>query len=163
MIRVQGLENFRASILGAKAKHEKRVNAAYRELVADVLTELALNTPQWSGDLAASWRVKAEGSYSRSVRTAGYYGQTPFKKNPYEFPAPYRKGSMPAVDYALARSAEVINSIRYNSRVSIYNDNPTVDEISEQTLRPSNFIPGDIMAIEYVHRKFRAEGLGVWG
>jgi hypothetical protein len=163
MFEFKGLNNFRNSIEGRKASIEKRANAAFREYVADVLTELSLNTPQWSGDLAASWRVKAQGSSgTRSVRTAGYYGQTPFKQNPYDSPAPFRKGSMPAVDYALARNTDVINTIYYNTRVTIYNDNPTGDTITESGLRPGNFIPGDIMAIAHVTYKFRIAGAGTW-
>lgn len=156
MFSIIGIETFRRSLEGQMAAMQGRLNAAYREFVVDVLIELVENTPQWSGDLAASWRVRASGVTTRSVRTAGYYGQTPFKKEPYERPAPYFRGDEPAIDYVLARNQEVIASIRYNTRVTIYNNNPTGEIImqSDIPLRPGNFIPGDVMAVAHTIAKY---------
>lgn len=155
-IRVTGLDNFRHSVEGAKARLEKKVNERYRELVANVLTELALNTPQWSGDLAASWRVTAEGE---TTRVGGRAGKTGFKQVPHSARPSFFKGDYPAVEYALTANAGVISTIRYNTKVTIFNDNSTQSKISEDTLRPRNFIPGDIMAVEHVKYLFSSSGV----
>jgi hypothetical protein len=134
------------------AAMQGRLNAAYREFVVSILTELVENTPQWSGDLAASWRVRAEGNTSRT----GGSSSTGFKRDPIERPAPFFRGDEPAIFYALSVNSEVINSIRYNTRVTIFNDNPTAEIITQSdiVLRPGNFIAGDVMALAHTITKF---------
>lgn len=155
MFSITGLDSFKKSLEAAKARQLGQINASYRKFVIDILSELVLNTPQWSGDLAASWRVKVEGSSTR----VGGSEYTPFKSKPRERPAPHFRGDEAALAYALAVNQEVIDSIRYNSRVTIYNDNKTAEIIStpwmqELWLRPNNFIEGDVMAIAHTISKY---------
>jgi hypothetical protein len=152
MFQVTGIDTFRKSLEGQMAAMHGRINAAYREFITNILTELVENTPQWSGDLAASWRVRAEGLTSRS----GGSSTTGFKRDPIERPPPFFKGDEPAIVYALSVNSEVIQSIRYNTRVTIFNDNPTAEIITQSdiVLRPGNFIPGDVMAVAHTIAKY---------
>ena len=155
MISVTGLESVTRSVNAALARQKGILNRYYRSFVVEVLTELVENTPQWSGDLAASWRVQVEGVTSRT----GGSSTTGFKSTPRVRPAPHFRGDEPALVYALMVNSDVIESIRYNSRVTIFNDNPTADAINnpwseELWLRPNNFIPGDVMAVAHAISKY---------
>lgn len=155
MFTITGLDSYRKSLEATLAKHIGKVNLVYRAFVSDVLTELVKNTPQWSGDLAASWRVQASGV---TVRTGGS-DISPFKSKPIERPAPHFRGDDPALAYALAVNDEVIQSIRYNTHVTIFNENktgPIIDNpcMEELWLRPGNFIAGDVMAVAHTIAKF---------
>ena len=155
MFAVTGLGKFKATLEAAKAKQIGAINRSYREFVRKVLIELATNTPQWSGDLAASWRVRVEGVTTRETADT----LTGFKSKPVERPAPHFRGDLDPVHFALLNNEEVISTIRYNSTVTIFNDNATAEKIDnpwmeELWLRPGNFIAGDIMAIAHTIAKF---------
>jgi hypothetical protein len=151
MAGVKNLNAFMSAMERAKTNLKSTVTQRYQKFVFLVLQDLALNTPQWSGDLAASWQVVtgAKGSPTPLPAT-GFKANLPGKG--YEWPAPHQKGDRPAVDYALVNNSFIIESIRWNSKVSIQNINPTQDKLSEEALRPVNRpeISGDIMAAAYV-------------
>jgi len=150
---ISNLNAVKFSIDQAKAKLEGTVNAQMRGVVSLMLRDLATNTPQWSGDLAASWQVVVGGETYP-------LGQTGFKSNPIVRPAPHFKGDSEAVNYAMEMNAGMLSQIRYNKKISIVNNNPTVDAIeTEGQLRPGNFISGDFMAVKYVAQKYRDKDL----
>ena len=164
MFQVTGLDGFRNSLEAALARQVGRINHNYRLFVIDVLSELVENTPQWSGDLAASWRVAASGVTQRTGGT----NKSPFKADPYEYPAPHFRGDKEALDYVLYTNSSVIDSIRYNTHVTIFNanktgqiiDNPWMEEL---WLRPGNFIAGDVMAIAHTIAKFNHGNIALRG
>lgn len=150
---ISNLNAVKHSINLVKAKLEGEVNSQMRGVVGLILQDLATNTPQWSGDLAASWQVEVSGE-------SAPIGESGLKQDPYEYPAPHFKGDREAVDITMANNAGMLSQIRYNKQISIVNNNPTVDAIvTEGQLRPNNFIPGDFMAVKYVAQKYRDKDL----
>lgn len=160
---VNNLASFKRTIAYEKARVRGEATKVYKGFVKAMLTDLAKNTPQWSGDLAASWEVVVGAGGQPTA-----YHQTPFKSNPIEYPAPYFKGSMEAVKYALYVNSFAIDTLTWNNIVSIVNVNPTVKAIGNgventnralpgkkrTSLRPGNYIPGDIMAVNFVAHKW---------
>lgn len=145
---ITNLSAVKHSINLAKAKLEGTVNSQMRGVATLMLRDLATNTPQWSGDLAASWQVVVGGDTAP-------LGETGFKQVPYQTLYPHFKGDKEAVNFAMQDNAGMLAQIRYNKSISIRNTNPTVDVIEEGKLRPNNFIPGDFMAVKYVAQKYR--------
>ena len=146
---VGNLASFQRTIAREKAKVKGTATAVYQKFVKDILTDLAKNTPQWSGDLAASWEVVV----SAKGLPSGY--TSPFKDFPYAYPAPHAKGDMEAVKYAIKNNKQTIDAILWNNIVSVVNMNPTVKAIGDGSkLRPDNYIPGDIMAVNFVAHKY---------
>jgi len=133
---ITGLEGFKKQIDSLKKELRGKVAVKYRLFVTNMLYDLAVNTPQWSGDTAASWEVV--------VGKGGEAGEgsSPFKVTPWSDlrGSEKRMGDMEAVQFALQRNAANIEAIRYNSYVSIVNNNPTMDLLmsGQVHLRPEN-------------------------
>lgn len=151
---VSNLSAIKHSIDMAKARLKGEVTAQIQGVVTMMLKDLAMNTPQWSGDLAASWQVVVGKGVSPI-----HLGDTPFKRRPYEYPPPHFKGDSGAVGFAMMQNQGEIASIKWNSTISIQNANPTEAVINESNLRRGNFISGDIMAVKYVAQKYRDKDL----
>lgn len=117
--KITGLENFKNSVLRSRARLKENVTHRYQMLVTDILKSLVRSTPQWSGDLAASWEVQA-GKGNQGSKQGGY---TSLKTVPFEFPRPVAGDSL---GYALTANAEALKAIRWNSYVSIQNHSPTL-------------------------------------
>lgn len=173
-VNVTGIERFKHTVKAAEAKLKGQLNEEYRKLTKRILIDLALNTPQWSGDLAASWRavISSESGASRaSFDTLTTYKAKPDPNNgnrTYVRPAPHFKGDREAADYVLLNNEETLSSLRYNMKVTIINTNPTAEIIAnpwaeEEWLRPGNFIPGDVMAVSYVSAKYSRKDMRIVG
>ena len=151
---ITNLASFKRTVANLKEQVKGTATSRYQNFVTAVLTDLAKNTPQWSGDLAASWQVVVGRGSTPDARNMF------IKSVPYERPAPHSKGDMEAVNVALNFNREAIGSIRWNSIVSLANSNRTVGEIrvkgGDAWLRPANrpSIPGDIMAVAFVAHKY---------
>lgn len=162
---VTNLSAFTNKIERAKKSMTGQVTAKYKKAVGRVLEDLALNTPQWSGELAASWQVVVG---SKGEATARYRG---FNKEDTTFEAgyngaQYNMGDRPAVTIALGNNKADIESIRWNSKVSIVNANPTSRfqaanfrraEVGEHPgMRDVNRprIAGDFMGVQFVKQKW---------
>lgn len=164
---ITGLDSFQGTVLRKIAKAKHNVTGRYRKLVADMLKELVLNTPQYSGDLAASWQVvvgrKGEALSPDFVRmNVGLKDADDwYRSNPRQI------GNIGALQIAMANNKSAIASIRWNSRVEIVNNNETVAIITspegEEALREGNYIPKDVMAIVHTLEKFRYKGFAPTG
>lgn len=160
-LRLRGLNK---AVAKTKAQRDRLKNGAasfVRESVAFALRELARNTPQWSGSLAASWYVDL--NYKLQ---ADYY-------SPYSGGEDWRDlipnqrfiGDRRAVAEVMASNAEFLKAIRWNSKVSIVNIHPMAVTFAignkadpeVQGLRPGNFIPDDIMAVKLVSQKLKLQ------
>lgn len=155
----------------AKARLEHKVTVRKQDIIRDMLADLAANTPQWSGDLAASWEVLVGAkSFSHGLPT------TIFKSVPFEVPPPYIRGDLAAVGYARVANEEKIKTIRWNSLVSIVNisktlqegdegNNPLTQQVADINIqkRPQNYIPGDFMAVHYVAQKYQNGSVSMGG
>lgn len=156
---VSNLEAFKKSLSAAQGRAQGTVTRRYRNYVTNILHDLAANTPQWSGDLAASWQVMV----GAKNQVAMDIGPTPFKAEDGKWweQIPKAIGSDEAVKYALRMNKTAIDSIRWNSIVTIQNVSNTLTEgddeggpLQESDLRPYNFIPGDFMAVHFVADKY---------
>jgi len=156
--RLTNLNKFVRKTRAQKDRIKQGAANYVRANVRAMLRELVLNTPQWSGDLAASWRIdlnyKPADQFASKFATDDWedlIGQASFK------------GDQDAWMEALKINQSWLDAIKYNAKVSIVNVKPialtyaTAPESSEeiQRLRPGNYIPGDVMAIAYVSQKFK--------
>lgn len=153
---VKGLQGFQHTVMAARARAQGHITARYQRLVRDMLKDLAKNTPQWSGDLAASWQVMV-GANNQVATDPGYT----YLKDEVAAVDPKWKGDKAAVEHALQVNRDAIAKIRYNSHVSIQNVSQTLTEgdrgdnpLDEKSLRPGNYIPGDVMATALVASKY---------
>ena len=152
---ISNLASFKRTIEYEKARVKGQATKRYQKFVTAILTDLAKNTPQWSGDLAASWEVVIGAGGEASP-----HYDTPFKQRPHQRPAPFFRGDMPAVKYTLMVNKFAIDTLKWNNKVSVVNNNPTLHQIQKHAptgdgwLRPRNFISGDILATAFVAHKW---------
>lgn len=155
---VANLASFKRTIENLKEGVKGTATTRYKKFVTAILTDLAKNTPQWSGDLAASWEVVVGAGGEAST-----HHDTPFKQRPQQYPAPFFRGDMPAVKYALMVNSFAIDTIKWNNKVKIVNTNSTLRAIKAKSstgdgwLRPRNYISGDIMAVNFVAHKWNTK------
>lgn len=159
MAFITGLESFRNTLKQANAAAQGQATAVYRKQVRAILKDLAASTPQFSGDLAASWQVVVgKGAVPEDK------GYTNLKDTVEPGQEPHFKGDKAAISYALAANSYRLEQIRWNSVVSIANVSSTLTggegdkPLQEIDLRPGNFIPGDFMAVRYVAAKYSHRG-----
>ena len=61
---ISNLGSFKKTLAYHKRRIKETATQRVQRFTKDVLIDLAKNTPQWSGDLAASWQVVVgEGGY----------------------------------------------------------------------------------------------------
>jgi hypothetical protein len=154
---IGNLQGFTKTLASARAKIEGKATARYQKFVKQTVRELSRNTPQWSGDLAASWQViVGKGAIAADPPYTGLKGNYTLGDK-----APHFIGDRGAVNLAVRLNADAIKSIRWNSVVRIENNSETLltgdneedfnlGPITEQNLREGNYIPGDIMAVKTV-------------
>ncbi len=158
---IQNLQAFTNALDRKKKAMHGKVTSKYKRFVSRVLEDLALNTPQWSGDLAASWQVVVgSGSAPTARYKADSSGSTQSRSSAYKM------GDRPSVDFSISNNESAINSIRWNSIVSIVNTNPTsrfqaanaarADAGEHPGMRDENRpkIAGDFMGVQYVKQKW---------
>lgn len=158
LIGVKGINAYKAKTELQKARIKQRASDYVKQKVVAVLRDLVLNTPQYTGDTAASWTVKTS---SFSVLT----GHTPLKEAYWDTAPWYRempkfKGDKEAYRIALAVNDSIISRLQWNSTISIVNTSPTAGKLAsgsipETKLRPGNYIPGDVLAVKYVIAKHK--------
>lgn len=162
---IKNLSAFTGKIERAKKSMEGQVTAKYKRFVSRILEDLALNTPQWSGELAASWQVVVGSKGQASARFRGFSkADTAFEAG--YGGAQYVLGDRPAMQIALMNNSDAISSIRWNSKVSIVNTNPTerfqaanfrrAENGESPAMRDENRpkIAGDFMGVQYVKQKW---------
>ena len=148
---ISNLQSFHNSIGYQKARVEHKATAYYRNFVRAVLKDLALNTPQWTGNLAASWQVVV-GANAHAEPNLEVEVNPGVQWDDLDHTSASFKGEPDAVMACLTWNEGAIQSIRWNSHVAIINTYPDLEagEIKEEHLRHGNFIAGDIMAVSYV-------------
>lgn len=156
MLRVDNLRRFQLSIQAERARLEKNVTQAYRDFVAKAFQDLLMHTPQYSGQLAASWHilltndaVPSQPGWYKKGHTGRFYGNT------FE---PGEMGDGEAVAEAWDRESPKIDRIRWNTNVSFANSDPNAGAIQanalEPPLRPVNLVNGAVAMAAYVRQKY---------
>jgi hypothetical protein len=152
---LSGLNAFVKKTKKQQAQIKQGAGSFVRNKVKVILKDLVLNTPQWSGNTAASWRVDL--NYKPAVE-----GLTRLAlDNWQEFSGePSFKGEEEAWVAALAINQGHLAAIKYNSVIRIVNNAPYAEDLATRTevdlkLRQGNYIPGDVMAIRTVAAKYK--------
>lgn len=120
-----------------------------------ILKDLVLNAPQWSGNTAAMWQIRTPSVQESSANTELYqeHWEDLIGKPSYI-------GDEGAWKVALAAAKPALRSIKYNTRIDIRNPSPVADDLAtepdvESRLRRGNFIPNDVMAVNFTATKYK--------
>ena len=155
MLKIVGLNKYLSKSKKQQAQIRNGAANFVRGQTKSVLRDLVLNTPQWTGNTAASWQIETP-----SVGLS-YYG-TSLERDWQELykDTAYFKGDTDAWTVALSNAQPALNSIRYNSTISIQKTAPYGDELAtlseeELGLRKGNYIPGDVMAVNLATAKYK--------
>lgn len=162
-IVLSGLNKYRKKTEKEKARVKQGAANYIRNNVKLVLKDLVLNTPQWSGNTAASWRIDLNympASESPSKLWVPDWNFLNPQSDEYQGTPPSFIGDKDAWTVAKAEAQAPLKAIRYNSVVRIVNTSPYAGELAsspeaELELRKGNYIPGDVMAINYVTAKYK--------
>jgi hypothetical protein len=154
MLKIVGLNKYLTKSKKQQAQIKNGAANFVRGQTKKILKDLVLNTPQWSGNTAASWQIETPSSELK------YYDTKLAVEDWQELNPAFFKGHLEAWRVALANAQPALKSIRYNSRISIQNTAPYADELatlpeSELKLRKGNYIKGDVMAVALVSTKYR--------
>ena len=155
MLQVTGLRQFNATLQAEKARLERRVTKAYRDYVAKVFKDLLMHTPQYSGQLAASWQIlitnetaPARPSWYKKGHTGRFYG---------ERYAPGQMGDGEAVHAAWENAEAKIPRIFWNTSVTFVNSDPHAAAIQADALiphvRPVNLVNGVVAMAAFVQQR----------
>lgn len=154
MLKIVGLNKYVQKSKAQQAQIKSGAANFVRGQTRAVLKDLVLNTPQWSGNTAASWQIETP---SVDVR---YYDTELARDDWTDIQTPSFIGDLEAWKVALANAQPALKSIRYNSRITIRNTAPYSDELAtlpeeDLKLRKGNYIPGDVMAVALATAKYK--------
>lgn len=117
-----------------------------------VLKDALMVSPQWSGNYAYNWNIEITGfsGGSYSPRYKNKNNGSWFLENPK------KAGDPEAINAALAWNEEIIENVKWNSRITLVNRAPVAEMIEAGTvnLRPENLIPGGMGVIAYLKTKY---------
>lgn len=164
MLKVLGINSYMKKSKLQQAQIKSGAADFVRGQTKKILRDLVLNTPQWSGNTAASWQVQVTGAdisyYPTSLHVEDWKDVDPTKF----------KGDTEAWREALKNAQPALKAIRYNKKVSIINTADYADELAtlsetELKLRKGNYIEGDVMATKLAAAKYKLSsnvvGLGL--
>lgn len=123
---IKKLEKHKLLIKGQVTDTKKR-------LVRHVLTDLILQTPQWSGNLVSQWYLEFHGHKGAYRQTSDYVPPEKFRGRA----DPLQMGDMPA-HAQLSEQLALVSEIRWNTKVRIVNYAPYAAEV-EDNLGPHHF------------------------
>ena len=147
VMQVTNLRQFRFSVAAERARLDGTVTKKYKTFVTKVFKDLVINTPQWSGHLAANWNVLLTNETEP--------GTYPWKIEPYSRPV-YQRGDPGAVNFALGRAQPKISKIRWNTKVGFANPVEYADEVQDNPgkLRPVNLVEGKVAMARWIAQKY---------
>lgn len=154
MLIVKGVNAFVAKTKAQQAQVKQTATAFVRNKTQQILKDLVLIAPQWSGTSASSWGVVLHG------QSPGAYNARDLNANQF-WVTPRFRGDKEAFAEALRQNSLNLSSIRWNSRISLVNQDTVAEalqsgEIPAENLRDGNYIdPLDVMGVTMVINKFR--------
>jgi hypothetical protein len=165
MLKIVGVNGYLKKSKKQRAQIRNGAAEFVRGQAKKILKDLVLNTPQWTGNTAASWQIETP-----SVSVSYYDTVLERDWKELDRSTAYFKGDTQAWKVALANAQPALRSIRYNSTIKILNTAPYADELAtlpeeELGLRRGNYIPGDVMAVNLATAKYKLSsnvvGLGL--
>jgi len=163
MINIRGLVQ---DLMTEKARQEQKVNQIYRQVVAEIFTDIVKHTPQFSGNLTSNWQIEFFGypasGYHRSHRYLGKKRSTAaaYKLAEEKFGGPFRRGDNPAVGETLDRELPILADLRWNMKVRIINKTPYADDVEAgagpngTNIRDENLTYGKVAMANYAYAKY---------
>ena len=165
MLQTKGTQNLMRKLKKDLEFLPGQVQATHQRLVRDIFTDLVMNTPQYTGNLARNWTIEFTGvpgkSYSESADKRDLK-QMGFKKY-QDLNEVYQMGMDPAVGDTLDRELKKIPLIKYNTIVTMRNTTPYAEEVeanegpSGAEIRAQNIHPtyGKVAMVGYVEMKYK--------
>jgi hypothetical protein len=149
MAFVKNINAWRNKSQSAKSKIRSSASSYVRRKVLVVYKDVLNVSPQWSGNYAYNWTIET------SHYGGGQYDPR-FKKDPWFTLTPKQAGDPEAIAAAMSWAKDVIEDIKWNTKVSLVNRSPIADEIEsgEIKLRPENLIPGGMGIVAYIKTKY---------
>lgn len=156
MLKVTGTSAFLKKSKKQQALITRGAQNFARSQTRAILKDLVLNAPQWSGNTAAMWQIVTPTVGVNPENTSLYLGEGwPTLSGLESF-----IGDERAWRVALKAAKPALASIKYNTRINIQNPSDMAEELAtdpdaEQGLRNGNYIPGDVMAVNYATAKYK--------
>ena len=119
-VQITGVSAMIADIQRQKLRMHGKITQGVRAVAAAVFKDLVVNTPQYSGNLVMNWRI-THGAWTANYKPIASYG--------VRTKEPYQRGDNPAVAQALGAELFKLDSIRWNSKITITNAAPYAGEV----------------------------------
>lgn len=135
----------------AKKKIKQKATTYVQVKTKSVLTEALRVSPQWSGNFVANWEIvlstNNRGGYTKKFKIADYKQLEGIA---------YKVGDRPAINFALEQNKEIIEEIKWNSKIAIANNAEIADEMEAGNirLRPEN-AGAETAILAHLKQKFR--------
>lgn len=134
-----------------------------RNLVYAVWVDLIKNTPQWSGNLVSNWAIEVSGRIGGYNELKSYYPPYAFSTKEWiaENGQPKKRGD--DIDYMLLFGKNLVDTIKWNSKVTIKNYADYASEVDQtigplgRPIRQVNIHPnyGKVAMVGYVETKYK--------
>lgn len=143
MIEIKNLNAWLLKTRAAKDKIKSKATDHVRSQVLKVFKTILKESPQYSGDFVSNWEIVT------NINGASGYLEYRYKdqlaeaavklgaKNPEYLAMVRQVGHPDAIAYALRNGTEVIESIKWNTKVSIRNPAPIAGDIATGHLNPA--------------------------
>lgn len=150
MIRFENLAQFVEGIDNWIDETKDLAEATLQGLVSQTFDYILQGTPEWSGNLAANWRVgigAAPTDYDDVFKDALSKDPTPGARSPYSRQTPNQS----ALHYARVNAREVIHNVSLVGDVYIANTTPYAYEVETNSVNGRPFIRTVNLPIEMVY------------
>jgi hypothetical protein len=120
--RVEGLDRFDQAFSKFFASVERKVEKRFHQTASTALQWMAQESPQYSGDFAANWKVAING-IDVSFDYQAVSGQADFFRDggKNEGARPFQQGDPEAIRYALVRGEPILARAKFGDYVTISN------------------------------------------
>lgn len=151
--------NFEAFIKALKkeeARLLRQVNDWYILTVFDIVKDIIVSSPQYSGNLAMNWCVGIDSPDSTEIRS-------PLKgdESDWYLSDPYSRGDDPAVTVATNSAMAALANLTFRKTAILTNNAPYAEDVENdipppgRSWRASNLIDGRPAMIAYAYEKYK--------
>lgn len=143
---------------------EDLADETFRGLTAKAFRYIVEGTPEWSGDLVASWRITIGApatGYSPTIFKEADLGGLPINPEPFSRVTP----NQAAVHFALSIAKGQLAYVTLGSEVYISNPSPYAQQVEDNQkasgssfIRPVNLVDGRVEMVHAASDKFGALG-----
>lgn len=152
-VKTRGLTALLQKLDRHKVRVQKNIVKAKVDLATKVFMSVVEGSPQWSGNLAANWKVELGGSGAAYSPIPGYDPANWATTDAYVVGHPI------AVGQAIPE-LQKLSGAKWDSRIAISNSTPYASEVEAghgpngRPIRPENYVYGQIAMVAYAMTKF---------